>query len=718
MLKNSMISIAVSALLFISGCGGSSSSSTNEETTQTNVENEIMKGTIALGEGAAAHIALIGSNALTVNGTSSDNGFYEINASSLQEPIMVQAILDATGDIMYSFAEANSGIVNVTPLTTYLVDQGATASGIEGGASQLFESFSQGEAPSQLSNNIESASEELDSVIGNVMDANNVSDFNHFSGEFDPNHNGYDAVLDELDISLYNDDVVIREGNITLDTLNYDISVDHINMFGSVKDITTDNLIEDVTLTFKDQEGNTVSTTSDENGLFSVNVETMRIYDVTIAASNYQTQTIPNVSSFIFSDFSLNDIILIPTNADLSANISGNVIDGRTTAHSLSNVTLEFREGYSNRNGDIVATTTTQEDGTFSLENIKVGVYTVAVSLNGYVTKYQEVIAYGDDTENFSLLSNFIENTNAFTTVTLNWNNTPSDLDSHLTGPTTNAEERFHLYYENRIATSLSDLDLQRKMLAQVTGTDYSNATESDLANAYNELSYEDQSKFDELMFNELNPEAAAEQAYFLGLYRDAMHSVTGDDYSELDEENLWNAYSELSGEDQISVDNYIDDETQDYYNGENSTMSETACSNGELASLDRDRTDTFYGLTPETVTICKSDIQGLYKYYVTNYSGDASMASGNAEVTVTTASGVTRTFTAPVPNNSSYSGNVWHVFNIDTNGNIYPVNTMIGQDDYNYDLATSIYSAPSLNQKDSRFTADSKDIFQNLENK
>jgi len=735
-LKNSMISIAVSTLLLMSGCN--SDSTTQEEdtqqevssqiepttsvtTSQESVEEGIVKGTVALGAGAAAHITLIGSNSNSINGESDENGYYEIDASSLTEPIMVQAVLDETGDIMYSFAEANTGIVNVTPLTTYLVDQAATALGLEGGASQLFTSFTEGSAPSQISNEVDSATEELDNVIGHVMSENNVSDFDHFSGEFDPNHDGYDAVLDELDIALYQDDVVIREGNVTLDTLNYDISTDTINILGTIKDITSNETIANASLTLVDQEGNTLETTADENGTFDIGVETMRKYTITISAPNYQTQTVPNISSFIFNDIQLNDIVMIPTDTNLTTNLSGNVIDGRTTAQPLQNVTLQFREGYSNRTGDVIATTQTNENGDFTLNELQAGVYTVEISLDGYNTQFQEIVAYGEsDQEDFSLLSTFTPESNAFATITLNWDEVPADLDSHLTGPSATADERFHIYYGNQISNATNDLEIYRDAIASVTGNNYDSATEEELEDIfYNELTAEEQEEVSLLVYQALNPEEAQEQEFFLELHRSALESVTGETYPDLNDDELWEVYINLDTEDQASVDAIIEEATTQHYEEQASQLPDP-CSNGELASLDRDRTDTMYGLNPETVTICKSDVTGLYKYYVTNYSGEAPMAYGNAQVTVTTTSGISRTFTAPAAddNLSSYNGNVWHVFNIDSDGNIYPVNEMIGQDNGDYDLETGIYSAPSLHKKDIRFTADKKEVFTNLPTK
>lgn len=662
-IKTISMSLVLISLLGLSGCGGSSSTEESQETTTSTTASTqdeqqealtVIKGTVALGSGASSHITLIGSNTHQLEGTSSDNGTYEIDASSLSEPIMVKAVLDATGDILYSFASANTGIVNITPLTTYTIDQAAVASGVTGGASQLFQSFEAGDAPSQLAQNVTDEEQQLNNVIGGVMRSNGVTDFNHFTSEFSADHSGYDAVLDDLDIELYQDDVIIREGNETLDTLNYDINVSDINITGKVFDISTNEAIDDANITFTDSAGHIKSAVSDENGTFLLAIETMRVYDIKISATGFQTQSMPDVPSFVFTESNVGDIAMIPAGDMTETALTGSVIDGRTVSTVLANTSLTFREGYGNRVGDVVATTTTDAQGQYTL-NLTSGVYTVEITHDDYYPIFREITVYGDESvSDFSLLSNLTASTDFFATITLNWDNAPSDLDSHLTGPMANSDERFHMSYVEPVI----DVD-------------------------------------------------GSEDAAYLNSYRDAMQQVTGTDYSNTDEDRLWDEYSALSDEDRMSVDTLVN----------NNEM--TPCGEGEIATLDRDRTDDYEGLYPETTTLCKVENGGLYKYYVNNYSGDASMSSGHAQVTVSTANGMSYTFNAPSStvdeSSSDYTGNVWHVFNIDADGNIYPVNEMIGNGHDEDDAV--IFSAPTRLKTDTRFSAD-KDLLKGLPKK
>ena len=785
--KNSMLSLVTSLALGMSGCGGDATDSEKATTLENidtkNVDTEKitnetvtkMRGVIALGNGAASFITLIGSQSNTLIGTSDDNGSYSIDASSLTQPIMVKAIIEETGDIMYSFAETNSGIVNVTPLTTFVVNQAATASGITGGASQLFENFKEGIASSQIIDNIDTETEHLNAVVGTVMVENNVSNFDHFNEEFEADHNGYDAVLDELDIEVYQDNVIIREGNQTIDTLNYSIIEENIDIIGSITDITNNLPLENVSIVLTDNAEHKTTTSSDENGSFLINVETMRVYDVTISVEGYQTQLIPDVASFIFTESNIGNISMIPVGEESIASISGSIIDGRTLSKSIPNTNLNFRVGYGNRVGEISKTVTTNAQGKYTLDSLPAGIYTVEISHEDYYSIFKEIVIYGNENiENFSLLAKSSQNSNFFATISLNWDNNPSDLDSHLTGPMVDSKERFHLSYENQLidenymnqynyTEDNSYLNLYKDAMKNVTGIDYSNLSEDTLWDDYSALSYEDMILVDDFVYESENEQWLSqykdamqsvtgidysnlseeeleeayknlsdsdmnavdtrlypddiyeeevnneEDIYWLNIYRDAMSTVTHHDYSETDEDLLWEEYDNLSEEDMLAVDTIIMNANNTYYNDYEAII---PCSNGEIASLDRDRTDDYLGFYPETVTLCNVQENGLYKYYVNNYSGETSMSEGDAQVTVSTINGVSQTFNAPVSTIDNTTGNVWHVFNIDAAGNIYPVNKIIGNDDES--SYSSIYTAPTRLKTDIRFSAD-KDLLKGL---
>lgn len=589
MLIKKIFIFAVSMLFVFSGCNESNSEP--EFTTYLN-------GTVALGEAASAEITLVGANGKTVDGNADSDGNYKINTSFLSRPIIVKATLNINGVILYSFASTSETIANVTPLTSYIVDQAAVASGSSGGASQLYARFLNANPTTDTENDIQIVVDNLNGVLSTVMQEEGVSGFNHFNDEFTANHQGYDAVLDRLDMSIYGDDIIIRiEGNV-LDTLNYDIAVDEINASGSVYDISTDNPVADANVTFVDGLGNTVSTQTDVNGSFTISIDTMRVYDVVIEADGFEIQNVPNIHSFVFTETSIGNIPVLPTGISGTTQVSGKVIDGRTADTGIRGVTLTFRDGFGERLAEPVSTVYTDANGNFST-NLPVGVYTVEIDHDLYYKVYKHAVVYGNTANyDFSILYDYsaIYASGFFATITLNWDEEPSDLDSHLTGPIPNTSDRYHMYYARR---------------------------------------------------------------------------VIGSDGNEMFDSN-------------------------------------SICANGALASLDRDRIGSLEGLFPETTTICNVEDDSLYKYYVHHFSGLGTIRSGNAEVIVSTKNGLSRRFTPPSSDQNG-TNDIWHVFNIDSNGNIYPINEIIGSDV----SVSNLFVSPSRN-KDIRFSSE-KEIFDNL---
>lgn len=554
------LGIALTALLLL-GCGGG-----NDPINASAVSATSITGTVATGTGVAADLVAIDSTGRRVTGSSDENGTYTLDTTRMIQPIMVQATIRSSGDLMYSFVSSSGGVLNVTPLTTYVIDQSAIAAGIAGGVSQLFQYFATN--ATSIISHIPTVTTVLNGLVAPDMADQNVTGFNHFTSAFRANHAGYDAFLDRLDMEMAQDDVIIRHGATTLETLDYNITATTISVTGRIANIADDTPINGATITAVDRSGHTLSATSDSNGIFSITADSMRRYDVNITATGYQTQYFPHLSSFQLTNIQIGTIAMVPNGSNSMTTLSGRVIDGRTPDTGINQVTLTFRAGYNKRMGTTTATASTDANGTYTINTLPAGVYTVEVAKTGYGTKYINVLANGGTmSQNFDLIGSVTGSTgrlNAFATIVLNWGANPSDLDSHLTGPIT-SDSRFHVYFVNRTHND--------------TNTVSTGITEGPCAT--------------------------------------------------------------------LNV----------------------------VANLDRDDTSS-YG--PETTTLCRVIPGGLYKYYIHHYSGTSTIAESSASVTLSLANGTTRTFTAP-STGSTGSNNIWHVFNVDANGNVYPINQIIG---------------------------------------
>lgn len=622
------LSIALTVLLSFTACGGGGGGG-GDSTSST--EHQIT-GTVATGEGALAEVTLVGANGESVTTTSDSNGHYSADTSGLTQPIMIRAVLLTDGSVLYSFAATGSGVANVTPITSFIVDQAAVTAGANGGASEMFNSFEDATVPNTFVNAISSQTTTISGTISAIMESQDVGDFDHFSGEFDADHTGYDAVLDALDIEVYDDDIIIRVDDTTLDTINYDITTTTIDLTGRIIDATTSSSIANATVTLTNATEGSFNATTTTDGSFSLEVTTMRLYDITIAAAGYDTLVIPNVPTFVLSDSDIGTLSLLPEDYSTSVDLSGLVFDGRTQATAITNASLVFRSGYNERLATPVATASSNASGLYDV-TLDAGTYCVEVSADAFNTRYVNITVYNSSTTyNFPLYADTSNlETSAFATITLSWDANPSDMNSHLTGPIPNSDSRYHIAYYN--------------MAVNENGEGVNDYAEFDYTPYY---IYDDNGNY-------------------VGFDEDA--------YNEAYEEYL------------SSVD------------------SDTPCSQGQIASLDRDDVD---GYGPETTTICSVVDGGLYRYYLHHFSGSGTMSSGNATVTVITANGSTRTFTAPSAGSVGYN-DIWHVFNIDSDGNVYPVNEMIGTGS----SSSALFVAPGLNS-DAHFSSDDN-IFINL---
>lgn len=120
----------------------------------------------------------------------------------------------------------------------------------------------------------------------------------------------------------------------------------------------------------------------------------------------------------------------------------------------LNGVTIQFRNGWNNRDGeyvknddDQVISVTSGENGAYTA-SLYTGAYTAEVSLDGYATQYVNIVSYSGCTQPQDIVLMPILSENEYRIV-LTWHDEPRDLDSHLTGPTSDGGE-FHVYYSNK----------------------------------------------------------------------------------------------------------------------------------------------------------------------------------------------------------------------------------------------------------------------------
>ena len=193
---------------------------------------------------------------------------------------------------------------------------------------------------------------------------------------------------------------------------------------------------------------------TDNSGNYTFNSLPIGLYEISVVDNNY----IPVKSEILIT--SSNTTFYNITLEAISNNYSGEGTATGTIYNSLSGggveegLTLTVYSGYNMTTGEIVTTTTTTVNGYYTL-TLPAGNYTVYIKDN----RIDAITKYRDGFFNVKILGNkTISNQNGDVTpvlgdgeirIVLTWGQTPDDLDSHLTGPTSGIN-KFHTYYRNQ----------------------------------------------------------------------------------------------------------------------------------------------------------------------------------------------------------------------------------------------------------------------------
>lgn len=159
------------------------------------------------------------------------------------------------------------------------------------------------------------------------------------------------------------------------------------------------------------------------------------------------------------------ELITEATGNVTTGNVSGMIYDANVQGNvGVEGLTLYVRAGINITTGAVVQTVYTTANGAYSI-NLEAGNYTVNVvderTLDGEDYRYTsssfniKVLAGETITNQNGSVSNSISHTAGSLTIILTWGSSPSDLDSHITGPTSNGS-RFHVYYGSMTYGSIS----------------------------------------------------------------------------------------------------------------------------------------------------------------------------------------------------------------------------------------------------------------------
>lgn len=190
----------------------------------------------------------------------------------------------------------------------------------------------------------------------------------------------------------------------------------------------------------------TIKTTyTDSRGKFYIEGSNANSYDLQISATSYMTYK--NRINIVANNTTYVEPLMMIERANGSAtgNIYGNIIDS-VTGRQLSDVLINVHKDWNNTDGEILNSYHAETNlytldlaaGNYTLEFVKDGYFTTNINVYvlGNVSVYKQV----------DMAPMFVSDIEGFRVV-LTWGATPSDLDSHLTGPTVVVTVAFILHF-------------------------------------------------------------------------------------------------------------------------------------------------------------------------------------------------------------------------------------------------------------------------------
>lgn len=233
---------------------------------------------------------------------------------------------------------------------------------------------------------------------------------------------------------------------------SYKISADKGELSGVVKSYTTKQPIRLAKIEIKDEAGNTVQIkySSALNGSFNVKLPEGN-YTVIISAYGYLTRTVYDIEITSGNTTYMSESAMLYP--DTYSEVGGYVIN-TLTGDRVSNATIKFRSGHNSKTGNYIKAggndivLISDSNGKYYTENLPVGYYTAEVVCEDFITAYVDIVAAVDCTnQNLNITPTIAANQMR---IVLTWDSTPRDLDSHLVGPTTSGNGKFHTYFSSK----------------------------------------------------------------------------------------------------------------------------------------------------------------------------------------------------------------------------------------------------------------------------
>ncbi len=251
---------------------------------------------------------------------------------------------------------------------------------------------------------------------------------------------------------------LIRNYLTTNEPIENNCAADGVSIItGVVKESVSNNTLADVQIKLYHNGDFLEEVTTDTTGSYRFeNLAARSGYSILLIKANYLTEDYNTIETQPNEIKYLETVLQINSQYEGLGNITGNIrnaLDGS----GVSGLNINIRDGINTRTGSIVRTATTGNNGNYDVFELEAGNYTGEISGSGYQINYFTILVLGGRTNEGQ---NGVVNpllAGGEMRIVLSWGANPSDLDSHLTGPTSdNSSDRFHVYFGQARSTNIN----------------------------------------------------------------------------------------------------------------------------------------------------------------------------------------------------------------------------------------------------------------------
>lgn len=221
------------------------------------------------------------------------------------------------------------------------------------------------------------------------------------------------------------------------------------NITGVVRQATDGAPMSGVAVTLYSGTTQVGQTTTGADGSFAMAAWGGSSQKAVFSKSGYVSADYWGITPRNIGTTALETVRMVPSDPSSAGSVAG-MISNAFNGTAVSGVSVRLRLGVNNRAGALTAySAVTVAGGTYSFASLPRGLYTAQLSRTGYTTTFFTIVCVGGQNnpdQNMSISPNQIGSDSADIRAVLTWDQTPADLDSHLTGPVSGGG-RFHVYY-------------------------------------------------------------------------------------------------------------------------------------------------------------------------------------------------------------------------------------------------------------------------------